>query len=118
MINEYGRRRQIYFNIFSARSDYLFWLWGFKMTDVEKYREAQSKRHCWSHDKVSDVYECGFVSGFDFAITYQEERANKLIVVLEFIRNKFLVIGEPVTHEGLGIAIMIDKALSEYRGEK
>lgn len=46
---------------------------------LEQIRDNGSKRHCWPREQISDVYEYGYIAGFDASTAIHQERTKKLI---------------------------------------
>lgn len=52
---------------------------------IEQIRDNGSKRHCWPREQISDVYEYGYIAGFDAALALSEKRAAGLVEALNKI---------------------------------
>lgn len=49
---------------------------------LEQIRDNGSKRHCWPREQISDVYEYGYIAGFDASTAFHQERTKKLVEAL------------------------------------
>ena len=56
----------------------------------EQLAERLSKRHCWPHDKISDVFEYGFQAGYLQAIQAEREKVRELVDAVKPILERFI----------------------------
>lgn len=49
---------------------------------LEQIRDNGSKRHCWPREQISDVYQYGYIAGFDASTAIHQERTRKLVEAL------------------------------------
>lgn len=45
---------------------------------LEQIRDNGSKRHCWPREQISDIYQYGYIAGFDASTAIHQERTKKL----------------------------------------
>lgn len=54
---------------------------------LEQIRDNGSKRHCWPREQISDVYEYGYIAGFDASTAIHQERTKKLLDLIDELEN-------------------------------
>lgn len=75
---------------------------------IEQIRDNGSKRHCWPREQISDVYEYGYIAGFDASTAIHQEIIKKLVESLKSIQFQ-------LADDGILTAINIcDEALQEW----
>lgn len=57
---------------------------------LEQIRDNGSKRHCWPREQISDVYQYGYIAGFDASTAIHQERTKKLAEALSIAADRLL----------------------------